>query len=86
MTNSSWTQTHMQSLLGSARSSLLASMLLKDTTSLEKRGEEKAKCEVVYPPCDTKVLVGLGKLEGRKREIVSLAQFRYLPQLIWNQY
>jgi hypothetical protein len=36
----------------------------------------KAGCEVVYPPCDTGGLVGLGNLKNRGRGIVSLAQFR----------
>jgi alpha-1,2-mannosyltransferase len=54
-----------------------------DDKSIEKRIErkedmegERTQCKVVYPPCDTAALVGLGKLESRKREIVSLAQFR----------
>ncbi|WWC86926.1 uncharacterized protein L201_001805 [Kwoniella dendrophila CBS 6074] len=83
MTNSSWTQAHIKSLLINARGSFLASILLKDGKSLEKkeeRGEAKkedrARCEVVYPPCDTKEFVKLGGLNQRKREIVSLAQFR----------
>ncbi|OCF38298.1 alpha-1,2-mannosyltransferase [Kwoniella heveanensis CBS 569] len=63
MTNSSWTQAHIQSLL-----------------TAEERGEAKeedrARCEVVYPPCDTKELVKLGNLDKRKKEIISLAQFR----------
>ncbi|WVQ83370.1 hypothetical protein IAT38_005511 [Cryptococcus sp. DSM 104549] len=83
MTNSSWTQAHIQSLLTSARQSFLASLVLKDEASLlkkeergESRKEDRAQCEVVYPPCDTRGLVGLGNLESRKREVVSLAQFR----------
>lgn len=83
MTNSSWTQAHIQSLLLSARSGWLASILLKDESAMqarEKRGEpsERGICEVVYPPCDVTGLVKLGKLQKRKREIVSLAQFRYV--------
>ncbi|TYJ53573.1 hypothetical protein B9479_005777 [Cryptococcus floricola] len=83
MTNSSWTQAHIQSLLTSARSSFLASILLKDEVSVQKqkeRGElaegEGLECGVVYPPTDTTELARLGGLESRKREIVSLAQFR----------
>jgi alpha-1,2-mannosyltransferase len=46
-----------------------------------KNGEidPKAGCRVVFPPCDTEGLQGLGKLGDRKRELVSLAQFRYVP-------
>jgi hypothetical protein len=40
--------------------------------------EEKAGCRVVFPPCDTEALQGLGKLSERKRQLVSLAQFRYV--------
>lgn len=81
MTNSSWTQAHIQSLLLSARSGWLASILLKDESAMqarEKRGEPSGRgvCEVVYPPCDVTGLVKLGRLQKRKREIVSLAQFR----------
>ncbi|KAK8847360.1 hypothetical protein IAR55_005217 [Kwoniella newhampshirensis] len=83
MTNSSWTQAHIQSLLNAARKSSLASILLKDDLTLlkrEERGEaskeDRARCEVVFPPCDTRELAKLGDLEKRKREIVSLAQFR----------
>nr|XP_019005182.1 alpha-1,2-mannosyltransferase [Kwoniella mangroviensis CBS 8507]OCF68643.1 alpha-1,2-mannosyltransferase [Kwoniella mangroviensis CBS 8507] len=83
MTNSSWTQAHIQSLLTKARGSFLASILLKDETTIRKREErgeskidDRARCEVVYPPCDTKEFVKLGNLDKRKREIVSLAQFR----------
>ncbi|WWD21459.1 hypothetical protein CI109_105944 [Kwoniella shandongensis] len=83
MTNSSWTQAHIQSLLTAARSSFLASILLKDEMTLTKREErgestkdDRAQCQVVYPPCDTREFMKLGGLEKRKREIVSLAQFR----------
>lgn len=83
MTNSSWTQAHIESLLTVGRSSFLTSFLLLDDKSSKKRKDRtgtvaarRAVCEVVYPPCDTGALVGLGNLEGRKREIVSLAQFR----------
>ncbi|WRT64804.1 uncharacterized protein IL334_001739 [Kwoniella shivajii] len=83
MTNSSWTQAHIQSLLNSARNSFLASLLLKDDLTIQKREErgetrkeDRARCEVVYPPCDTKEFVKLGSLDNRKREMVSLAQFR----------
>lgn len=45
-----------------------------------KNGEidPKAGCRVVFPPCDTEGLQGLGNLGHRKRELVSLAQFRYV--------
>ncbi|WWC67918.1 uncharacterized protein I206_101836 [Kwoniella pini CBS 10737] len=83
MTNSSWTQAHVQSLLAKARKSFWASVLLKDEMTIQKREErgeikkeDRARCEVVYPPCDTKEFVKLGSLDKRKSEIVSLAQFR----------
>lgn len=84
MTNSSWTQAHILSLINKGRQSLLASLLLVDEASVErdlKSGKgSKAKCEIVYPPCDTGVLVGL-KLDQRANELVSLAQFRCVPRL-----
>ena len=76
MTNSSWTQAHIKSLLLAGRSSTLASLMTMDMSALEKRNTPVPKCEVVYPPCDTAELVKLGKLDKRKRLIVSLAQFR----------
>lgn len=83
MTNSSWTQAHIKSLRTSARSSFAASILLKDEAAdvaRESRGEstkaDRAVCEVVYPPCDTRELSKLGNLTNRARELVSLAQFR----------
>jgi len=49
-----------------------------------KNGEidPKAGCRVAFPPCDTEGLQGLGKLGDRKRELVSLAQFRYVPSFL----
>ena len=77
MTNSTWTQRHVLSLLAKGRKSILAGILLMDDKTLEKRGEgEKVECRVVYPPCDTTSLIGLGGLDKRERMIVSLAQFR----------
>lgn len=83
MTNSSWTQAHIQNLLSAAKSSFAASILLMDEAAQqarESRGEstvdERPVCEVVYPPCDTHILTALGNLEKRQRELVSLAQFR----------
>lgn len=81
MTNSSWTQAHIKSLIDAGRSSFAAAMFLMDAKSISKareRGETveaAAACEVVYPPCDTAAFL-LAKLERRQREIVSLAQFR----------
>lgn len=83
MTNSSWTQAHIKSLIAAGRSSFAASLFLMDAKSISKareRGETveaKAACEVVYPPCDTAAFLR-AKLDGRQREIVSLAQFRYV--------
>ena len=82
MTNSSWTQAHITNLLNKGRNSFLASLLLMDDRTREiraKNGEidPKAGCRVVFPPCDTEGLQSLGKLGDRKRELVSLAQFRY---------
>jgi len=83
MTNSSWTQAHIQSLMQGAKSSVGASILLLDEASdiaRESRGEsapeDRARCEVVYPPCDTRELSKLGNLSKRKYDLVSLAQFR----------
>ncbi|KAL1406231.1 asparagine-linked glycosylation protein [Vanrija albida] len=83
MTNSSWTQAHIKSLLTFGRSSFGAGLLLLDDKSQEmreKRGEsapeDRARCEVVFPPCDTKELSTLGQLDQREPTLVSLAQFR----------
>lgn len=83
MTNSSWTQAHIKSLLTFGRSSFGAGLLLLDDKTQEmreKRGEstpeDRAKCEVVFPPCDTKELSTLGNLDKREPTLVSLAQFR----------
>jgi alpha-1,2-mannosyltransferase len=76
MSNSSWTQAHFTSLLAKGRNGVLAFLFLMDETALQKNGGEKAACDVVFPPCDTGALSG-SKLDGRSREIVSLAQFRY---------
>lgn len=83
MTNSSWTQAHIQSLITGGKSSLLGGLLLMDDKTqrlLEARGEatadDRALCEVVFPPCDTAELTKLGGLDKRKLELVSLAQFR----------
>ena len=77
MTNSSWTQAHLKSLLIVGRSSLLARLLSLIEKSISRtKVEGRMDCEVLYPPCDTAALVKLGHLTERKREIVSLAQFR----------
>lgn len=88
MTNSSWTQAHIESLLAAGRSSMLAKLLLLDDDTQrhrEKRGratpDDRAVCQVVYPPCDTTELSKLSNLSNRKRELVSLAQFRYVSWL-----
>jgi alpha-1,2-mannosyltransferase len=82
MTNSSWTQNHILSLLSQGRNSLLASLLLLDEKSLEKNKGRKGDCEVVYPACDTAGLVALGHLDKRRRVIVSLAQFRLVRLIL----
>lgn len=72
MTNSSWTQAHIQSLITAGRSTILAKLLLLDDDTQrhrEKRGlstaEDRSLCEVVYPPCDTTELSKLVKLDQR---------------------
>ncbi|BEJ12922.1 hypothetical protein CspHIS471_0300960 [Cutaneotrichosporon sp. HIS471] len=75
MTNSSWTQAHIKSLLNDGRRSLLAQLLLMDDAS-RNAGDTARVCEVVFPPCDTTELSKLGNLDSRKRQLVSLAQFR----------
>ena len=77
MTNSSWTQDHITSLIKYGRDGLLAALLTMDEVAMAREMKPKLKCEVVYPPCDTEALVG-SKLQGRKREMISLAQFRYV--------
>lgn len=85
MTNSSWTQAHITNLINQGRQSTVAGLLLLDDRTQEiraKRGEATeapARCRVVFPPCDTDGLQKLGNLDKRQREMVSLAQFRYVP-------
>ncbi|EIW71289.1 hypothetical protein TREMEDRAFT_73255 [Tremella mesenterica DSM 1558] len=100
MTNSSWTQAHITSLLLSARKTWLAAFLLKDEKALQARERRKepsnrGRCEVVFPPCDVTGLLKLGHVGSRKREIVSLAQFRpekdhakqlYALNVLFDQY
>jgi alpha-1,2-mannosyltransferase len=84
MTNSSWTQAHIKSLLTKGRASWLAGLFLlnepakgaQSTIPDSSRPSGNGACEVVYPPCDTEELVKLGRLDRRERKVVSLAQFR----------
>lgn len=80
MTNSSWTQNHIETLLTSAKRSILAAVLLLDEKTEQKKAERgdkvsKRECKVVYPPCDAESLTK-SRLEKRGRGMVSLAQFR----------
>lgn len=70
MTNSSWTQAHIESLLVIGRKAWINQVFLPTEVLQQTRPE------VVYPPCDVDGLTKLGKLDRRKRQLVSLAQFR----------
>lgn len=70
MVNSSWTQVHVNGLLGQPDAAS------KDTKRDNHSQSPSGKyAHIVYPPCDTKSLQGL-PLEGRENIILSLAQFR----------
>lgn len=73
MTNSSWTQAHIQSLLAKGRELWVAKVFLPAEVV------KQTQCEVVYPPCDVEGLTRLGNLDKRKKQLVSLAQFRSVP-------
>ena len=77
MTNSSWTSAHITSLVSGARRGWLSALLLLDDKSVKQHGGGGG-AEIVYPPCDTSGLRGLGNLDKRKRQIISLAQFRWV--------
>ncbi|EJU03065.1 mannosyltransferase [Dacryopinax primogenitus] len=62
MANSTWTKSHVDSLLKSSQNTPFSSTLVKTA-------------KIVYPPCDTHGLENF-LLEGRQRVIMSLAQFR----------
>ncbi|KAB5595180.1 Alpha-1,2-mannosyltransferase [Ceratobasidium theobromae] len=63
MVNSSWTKAHVDHLLNHAP-------VTKSNLSVSDKGPA-----IVYPPCDTQSMASLS-LEGRKKIILSLAQFR----------
>ena len=75
MVNSSWTKAHIDSILYHDNGFLNILAYLPPLVFLRPLLAVLKPVEVVYPPCDTRELVGL-PLEGRRRIIVSLAQFR----------
>ncbi|ORX38870.1 hypothetical protein BD324DRAFT_617618 [Kockovaella imperatae] len=76
MANSSWTSAHITSLVSEARRGWLSSLLLMDDKAIAIHGDKPTGVKTVYPPCDTTALSSLGRLDHRKRELFSLAQFR----------
>ena len=75
MVNSSWTKAHIDSILYHDNGFLNILAYLPPLVFLRPLLAVLKPVEVIYPPCDTRELVGL-PLEGRRRIIVSLAQFR----------
>jgi alpha-1,2-mannosyltransferase len=89
MTNSSWTDAHVRSVLAFRAPSLLALLssfalyccpLLLGLRILVKRAYAPLKrrrlgTRIVYPPCDTKALTEFS-LERREPIVLSIAQFR----------
>lgn len=77
MVNSSWTKDHVDAILKRSDpildSVLLLPLLLFITSFNINRAPEGAR--IVYPPCDTREIAAFS-LEGRKRVILSVAQFR----------
>lgn len=97
MVNSSWTQAHINNLLGICTPSVRSDRsrgpnqdkgtYLRSSTSSTKASSKiwDASTHIVYPPCDTASLSAL-PLEPRERLILSVAQFRpekeHLTQLL----
>ena len=75
MVNSSWTKTHIDSILYHDNGLLNILTYLPPLAFLRSSSATLKPAEIVYPPCDTRELAKL-QLEGRGRAIVSLAQFR----------
>lgn len=77
MVNSSWTKDHVDAILKRSDpildSVLLLPLLLFITSFNTNDAPEGAR--IVYPPCDTREIAAF-PLEGRKRIILSVAQFR----------
>ncbi|KAI5123105.1 hypothetical protein M0805_001461 [Coniferiporia weirii] len=82
MVNSSWTKNHIDSILVRKDTllsaihgflALLSPILL--LTSVSDGHIPPKSAQIVYPPCETQELTGFA-LEGRKKIILSVAQFR----------
>jgi alpha-1,2-mannosyltransferase len=89
MTNSTWTNAHVRSVLAFRPPALLSLLLsavlfepfLLALRTLIRRAYAPLKVNalttrIVYPPCDTKALTEF-PLENREPVILSIAQFRY---------
>lgn len=77
MVNSSWTKDHVDAILKRSDpilDSVILLPLLLFTTSFNTNGAPEG-ARIVYPPCDTREIAAF-PLEGRKRVILSVAQFR----------
>lgn len=70
--NGTWTRDHIASLLSPWRKKPSKTAKKDDDANVSSNSEQ---VEIVYPPCDTEALQQL-PLEGRKRILLSVAQFR----------
>lgn len=75
MVNSSWTKNHVDSILRHTDPIL---DLLHVLPSLAFSRIRPTRTQIVYPPCDTQAVSGF-PLDGRERVILSVAQFRFVP-------
>ena len=88
MTNSSWTQEHVDSILAHHDSTLLlihtlvltlillpAQLLLPPIKYGSQSSRSSKQSKIVYPPCETTDVVTF-PIEGRERIVLSVAQFR----------
>jgi len=75
MVNSSWTKNHVDSILRHTDPIL---DLLHVLPSLAFSRTRLTTAQIVYPPCDTGAVSGF-PLNGRERVILSVAQFRFVP-------
>ncbi|KZT12185.1 glycosyltransferase family 4 protein [Laetiporus sulphureus 93-53] len=79
MVNSSWTKNHIDSIL--QHNDFLLDTIHSCTPLalfrllISSRGESSKSALIVYPPCDTREMAKF-PLEGRRRVVLSVAQFR----------
>jgi alpha-1,2-mannosyltransferase len=74
MVNSSWTKNHIDAILQHTNP-FLDAVHLPMSFFINSGNQLSKPAQIVYPPCNTREVVKF-PLEGRKRVILSIAQFR----------